>query len=101
MFKMELQWKEHKISLQLLEGEMRKNPSYVGNQAHSVLELYFSEEPSEEQKEEILAFYDSMVEIDYKSKEQIESEKEAKKEAAMAKLQTLGLTLDELKALLG
>jgi len=71
MFIIKKDWKETSISLENLEKHMRANfPSYVGNQAHSCLELYFSEELSAEDIALVDAHWDSLDGSDYKSAEQ-------------------------------
>jgi hypothetical protein len=107
MFKMELQWKEFNVDLAALDASLRADyPNYKGNQAYSILELWFDEEPSQEDKDAINALWaaldpdDAMVES-YQSAAQIKAASDAKKESARAKLAALGLDADELKAILG
>lgn len=105
MFCMTLQWKEFNIDLRALDASLKASyPSYVGNQAHSVLELWFNEEPSQEDKDAIEQLWaaldpdDAMVES-YKSAADLKIEQDAQKEVALAKLVALGLTVEDLKAL--
>ena len=68
MHSIRLEWKEFNVSLENLEAHMRSEYSqYLGNQAASCLELFFSEEPSQEDKEAIEAHWDSLDGSDYKS----------------------------------
>jgi hypothetical protein len=108
MYKLELQWKEFNIDLQTLDAELRISyPLYIGNQAHSVLELWFNEEPNQADKDSIQAIWDAIdsnqhpMAQSYKSAAQVKTEREVQKASAKAKLVVLGLTEDELKALLG
>lgn len=104
---MKLEWKEHKVDLQALDQQLKAMIlQYVGNQAHAHLELWFSEEPSQEQKEAIENMWAAIdaahpLAQSYKSADEIKAQQVAKKESAKAKLAALGLTEDELKALLG
>jgi hypothetical protein len=104
---MTLQWKEFSVDLRALDASLRAaHPHYAGNQAHSVLELWFDEEPSQEDKDAIEALWaaldpdDAMVE-NYQSAAQLKTAADAKRESGRAKLAALGLSEDELKALLG
>jgi len=107
MYQVNLQWKEFNVDLKALDESLRASyPNYKGNQAHSVLELWFDEEPSQEDKDAIEALWaaldpdDAMVES-YKSAAQLKAASDAKRESGRAKLAALGLSEDELKALLG
>ena len=107
MYKLELQWKDFSIDLEALDAQMHKDyEHYSCNQAQSVLELWFTEEISEEDKSAIQDMWDklkknSKLAKSYQSQADIDAEKEAAKKAAKAKLIDLGLTEDDLKALLG
>ena len=108
MYQIQLHWKEFDINLQELDSQLRASyPSYVGNQAYSVLELYFSEEPTEQEKEDIQALWDGIEDDQhqlaqsYTSQEDILTDKEVKKQSAKTKLLALGLTEAEVQALLG
>lgn len=107
MFKIELQWKQFNVDLAALDQQLRSSHSnYVGNQAHAVLELWFNEEPSGAQKEEIQAIWANLDEVhalaqSYKSAAQIAESQAARKASAKAKLAALGLTEAEIEALLG
>ena len=107
MLKIELQWKAFKVDLTALDQQLRADhPEYVGNQAHNVLELWFNADIGESAKSSIEALWASIDENSalaqsYKSQEQVGAAKEVKKASAAAKLEALGLTADEVKALLG
>ncbi len=107
MYMMKLQWKEFNVDLAALDQQLRADhPAYVGNQAHAHLELWFSEEPSQEAKEAIESMWAALdaahvLAQSYKSANQLMADKEAKKASAKAKLEALGLSADEVKALLG
>lgn len=106
---MSFSWKEFNVSLVLLETWLRENAGagYCGNCASGAsLELYFIEEPSQEIKDAVQAYWDGLEDdsaeaSDYKSQEQINADVEAKKASAKAKLLALGLTEDEVNALVG
>ena len=107
MYQMNLQWKEFNVDLQALDVSLRADyPNYKGNQAHSVLELWFDEEPSQEDKDAINALWDALDPDDamvesYQSAAQLKTAADAKRESGRAKLLALGLDIDELKAILG
>ena len=108
MYKIELKWKESvKINLSIVNAKLKlDHPECVGIQAHDLLEVWFSSEPSQEAKNEIEAYWhglnaDSDEAKSYKSQEDIKAEADAKKASAMAKLAALGLSAEELKAILG
>jgi hypothetical protein len=107
MYKIELQWKEFNVNLQKVNEAIPSIcNSYAGNQANSVLELWFSEEPSDQEKADIQAYWDALTDQSaeaqsYKSAADIETERLAKKASAEAKLIALGLSQDEVKAILG
>lgn len=62
MFKIEKQWKEFNIDLKTLNAEIKAiEPNFIASQSHRVLELWFSEEPSQESKNQIDAFYDNLT----------------------------------------
>lgn len=117
MYMIKLQWKDFSIDLEALNKKLKKDyPSYVGNQAHSHLELWFSEEPSQEDQEAIQEMWDKLRKssaiaksyqslADREAAKQVEldaeqAELDAKKEAVKTKLLALGLTEDELSVLL-
>lgn len=107
MYKLTLQWKEFNVDLRALDAQLRQDyASYVGNQAHNVLELWFSEEPSEQEKADIQAYWDGLVDQSaeaqsYQSAADIEADRVAKAASGRAKLIALGLTEEEADALLG
>jgi hypothetical protein len=107
MFKMEMKWKDHSVDLGALDASLRAAyPKYSGNQAHRVLELWFTEEPSQDDKDLIQMQWDEIdadhaMAKSYKSQEQVKAAQDAKKASARAKLAALGLDADELKAILG
>lgn len=107
MYKLELQWKEFKVNLSKIDQTLTElYPSYAGNQAHSVLELWFKEDLTEDESKEIKQMWDSLTEESeevkaYKSLNVIEEERKAKKQSAKDKLKKLGLTEEEIAALVG
>lgn len=101
MFKMTLNWKQFNIDLGQVESKLKDDfPTYVGNSASDVFCVYFSEILTQEQQDNILNYWESLTADGYKSKEQLAEETNALKESAKAKLLNIGLTVDEIKALL-
>lgn len=94
------------VCLESMETWLKANAGehYRGNSADAKLTLWFAEEPSQEIKDAILAKWNS---IDANSAEaqaymcaaDRAAAAEAKKASARAKLEALGLTEDEVKAL--
>jgi hypothetical protein len=88
MFMLELKWKEHPVNLAMLDQKLRADHAqYVGNQAHAHLELWFSEEPSQEAIDAIHAYWESLDEeseeaLSYKPASQL-AEEEAQRKAAI------------------
>lgn len=78
MFKMEIEWKEFNLDLEAMDVKLRQDePLYVGNQASSKLELFFSEEPSQESKDAIQSYLDSLTDESdeaksYRSQQQLQ-----------------------------
>lgn len=107
MTKLELQWKEFNVNLFELDKDLREiYPSYIGNQAHSILELWFDREILEEEKLAIEEMWNNISEksvhaTSYKSQDQINEEQKNKKQSAKDKLKKLGLTEEEISALMG
>lgn len=107
MYLMELQWKGFSVDLRAVDANLRDlYAHYSGNQAHDVLELWFTEEPSSEEKADIQAYWDG-IESDsseatsYQTAEEVEANLAAKKASGKAKLIGLGLSEEEADALLG
>jgi hypothetical protein len=107
-YSIRLDWKEFNLDMNTVEAWFRANAGehYLGNGAYSCLELYFSEEPSQEIKDAIAAYWDGLDEESeeataYVSRADREAEKALKKDAGKAKLLALGLTEEEVAALVG
>lgn len=106
MLSIELPWKENNINLNLLNKKVKElNPAYLGCAADVKLTLYF-EALTEEETQVIKDYWESLNEeseeiTTYKSREDEELEVKAKKELAKQKLIALGLTEDEVSALIG
>lgn len=103
-----LEWKEFNVDLEAVEAWMRANAgsSYCGNQAGTKLELWFYEEPEQDNKDLIALYWEDLNEesdevASYKSALEVASDKVAKKASGKAKLLALGLSEDEVAALLG
>lgn len=105
MLSIELPWKENNINLNLLNKKVKElNPAYLGCAADVKLTLYF-DSLTEEEAQVIKDYWESLNEeseeiTTYKSREDEELEVKAKKELAKQKLITLGLTEDEVSALI-
>lgn len=103
----QLEWKGFNLDLRAVEAKMKSDyPSYVRNNAYSVLELYFSDEITQEEQDEIVAYWNGLTSespeaLSYQTKEEIEEERLAQAASAKSKLAGLGLTEDEIEALLG
>lgn len=107
MYIMQMQWKEFNVDLRAVDANLRGlYDSYSGNQAHGVLELVFTEEPSSEDKAAVQAYWDG-IESDsseatsYQSVESLEADRIAKRASGKAKLIGLGLSEAEADALIG
>ena len=109
---MDLAWKEFNVNLADCEVQFKAlgGAQYCGNQAHSVLELWFLEEQSQEEKDALTGYWDNLTDesdeaVNYQTGEQIKAAQEADKAAklatASAKLEVLGLTAEEIQAIVG
>jgi hypothetical protein len=94
------------VCLESMEVWLKANAGehYCGNSADSQLTLWFMEEPSQEVKDAIQAKWDALDEESsecqaYMSAEERLADAEVKKASARAKLEALGLTEAEFKAL--
>lgn len=99
-----LNWKEFNVNLDLINNKMKTDhaESFYGASADSTLRLHFAD-LKEEQEQELLAWWEALTsestEAQYKSQAELQAEKDAVKQTALAKLQELGLTVEQLKAL--
>ena len=112
MFTLDLQWKEFNVSLEAVKTWLDANveiPS-VGTSANSVFQIHFESEPSQSDKDAIQAYWDGLTEesdeaVNYQTKEQIkasaDADRAAKLATASAKLAALGLTTEEIQAIVG
>ncbi len=106
-FIMKLDWKEYNVDLEALQVHLKSlYPNLDGCAAGRELSLIFFEEPSQEDKDAVVALWESIdaeheMVASYKSQAQRIEEKMAKKESGKAKLLALGLTEDEVAALIG
>ncbi len=59
----QLQWKEFSVDLEAVDAKFKADypGNYVGNQAHAVIELYFSGELTVEMEEDIDAYWDGLT----------------------------------------
>jgi hypothetical protein len=110
MFKIDLAWKEFNVCLNMVQTWMVANagPTFSATQAYSILELWFTEEPTQEVKDAITAYWDGLTAESNECTMYISQEdraiadaaaKAAAKASATAKLLALGLTTDEINAL--
>lgn len=87
MYKLELDWKEHNVSLAMIDAKLRlDHPEYCGNQAHDRLELWFTAKPEDSALDAIKAYWEAIVEESeeaqgYKSMAQLKSEEDARQAA--------------------
>ncbi len=105
MFCMRFEWKPFGVNLDKVLAHLRTLGA-DGIQAHRVMEIWFASEPSEEVKEKVKAYWESIdpasaEATEYKSAAQKLEEARLAKESAMAKLRKIGLSELEVKALLG
>lgn len=110
MFTLELQWKEFNISLlkvqEWLEANVNITTPFAGLSANSCLQIHFESEPTSDEKIAINTYWnllnENSLEVEsYQSAEELAALTLAKRDSAKAKLSTLGLTADEIKAILG
>lgn len=108
-FAMRLDWKEDlSLDLNMVDVKLKElaGENCCGNQAAAQLEIWFLEEPAQEIKDLIQAYWDSLDESSpeaeaYKSADARKEEAQAKKASGKAKLLALGLTEEEVAALMG
>lgn len=104
-YTMQLNWKEFNLNLGQINSKIKElaGDIYCGSSANSKLELHFLEEPSQSIKDSINAYWDGISSssdeaISYKSKAVVIIEN---KQSGRTKLKALGLSDDEIDALLG
>ena len=112
-YDMNLNW--HPFNVCVPEVQMAITPLVtstliVGISCNSALQIHFEAEPTQEEKEVVQLYWDSLTEtspeaVFYKTQSQINEEaglaKESLLNSAKIKLQALGLTPEEVKATLG
>lgn len=112
MFQIDLQWLAFPVNLQAVETWMRANAGsdYSGNSADKDLTLWFANEPSDEIKSAIEAYWSGLTSespeaTSYQTFAQIESAAASAKAANVAsattKLKALGLSDAEVAAIVG
>lgn len=108
MFTLDLPWKSFNVNLSDVSDWISTNvtTNVSGLSANSVLQIHFTEDPSQEEIDEIKAYWNLLTEESpeaegYKSSADLEVERLAKLASAKAKLEVLGLTQDEINAILG
>lgn len=112
MYDLNLQWKSFNVSVAKIREWIDANitTECVGLSANSMLQIHFSEEPSQQEKDDIQAYWDLIDEesdeaVEYQSAQQIiqaaAADKAAKIASARTKLAALGLTDAEIDAIIG
>jgi len=109
MFNLELQWREFNVSLPSLMiwiGANITSTQCVGLSANSSLQIHMEFEPNEQEKLGLQSYWDGLTDQsqeaqDYVPSVDLEAAKQIKKASAEAKLIALGLTQDEVNAILG
>lgn len=108
MEQIQLEWKQFSLDLNSVETWMKSNvgEGYRGNSADYCLHLWFEEEPSQEVKDAVASYWEGLTSESneaavYKSQEERSIENLAKKVSGKAKLSALGLSDDEIAALVG
>ena len=112
MYSIDLQWLDFSVDLRTVEAWMRANAGadYCGNSADNDLTLWFNNEPSDDIKAAIQAYWSGLTNAspeatNYQTAEQIAAAAAATKAANLAsgaaKLKALGLTDDEIAAFQG
>jgi hypothetical protein len=96
----QLQWKEFAVDLEAVDAKFRADyaGNYVGNQAHSVLELYFEGELTEQMHSDIDAYWNGLTDqsadaVSYRSAADVKAAIETMKAGLVAK------TWDQMSAL--
>jgi hypothetical protein len=111
MITLDLNWKQFNVSLSKIREWVDANITTpcVGISANSKLQIHFEQEPEELDKNALLSYYEAIDEesieaTSYQTREQEEAARQAdlqaKQNSARAKLLALGLTEDEIAAIL-
>jgi hypothetical protein len=91
MYKIDYSWKNFNLNLNKITEELKElDANCLGIQGCSVMEVYFSEEPSEQTKTAIQAYWDGLTDqsveaTSYKSSEDIADQVTALKADAVTK----------------
>lgn len=112
VFDISLKWPSFNVDVNTVDVWMKANAgeSYRGLSSNSMLVAHFVQDPGEDVASEIDAYWSALEDsspeaVNYASKDDREAsaaaEKAAKVASATAKLETLGLTADEISAILG
>lgn len=102
-----LEWKAFNLDCNIVRDWAKANlANCSGASANSKFEVHFTEQPTEDDRAALELHWESMTEeseeaLAYKSEQERKAEKEAKKESAKNKLLDLGLTEDEISAMIG
>jgi hypothetical protein len=112
MYTINYSWKQFNINTPKAIEAMQAliQTQIVASCCNSSLQVHFNEEPTQEEKDLIQMYWDDLIETSteatsYKSSNQIKQEtetaKQALKDSAKVKLATLGLSNDEINAIIG
>ena len=112
MYSIDLAWLSFPVSLSAVEAWIKANQgaNYVGNSADHDLTLWFSAQPTDNQISAIQAYWagltsESSEATSYQTADQIKaaaaSAKASHLASATTKLEALGLSADEIAAILG
>lgn len=107
-YSMDLDWKGFNVDLNSVEAWMKENAGsdYCGSSGDSKFHLHWNEEPSQDIKDFAKAYWDDLSEESpeasaYKPEADRKADVAAKKASGKAKLLALGLSEDEVAAILG
>jgi len=104
----ELSWKEFNVNLEMVKAAIAAigGEEFCGSSADTCLKVHFNEDPGQSVKDAVAAYWDGVL-VDgaeatgYESAADIAAVAATKKASGKAKLLALGLTEEEVNALLG
>lgn len=91
IYKMDMQWKEFNVDLEAVNTTLKGlYPHFAGPQGHSILEFWFNEEPSQEDKDAIQAYWDGLASdsaeaLSYRSKDAVKAAIQSLREGIVSK----------------
>lgn len=105
---LELNWKAFNVNMNKVDEWCRENAGelYAGVSGGAKITVHFHSKPADVVLNDVRAYWEALEDSDteatsYKSKDELQDEKDAKKASAIAKLEALGLDADEIAAILG